>query len=108
MAISGGILQTLVEVFHGHGYPQSVETGENIPIDINLEGEGPSDNPLFFKADQPSPGALQYKSEIGKPNVTYTPDVNLTGEDSFEFIACSEMGCSEYATVTITVLPAGN
>ena len=71
-------------------------------------------------ADLPNIGALTTTNPLngtvtiddgGTPNnplddiVTYTPDLDFNGTDSFEYTVCNSYGDCSTATVTITVLP---
>ena len=81
---------------------QAVTTDEDTPVDITLTASDTDEDPLTFTViDQPSHGTL-----IGKtPDLTYTPDPNYNGEDSFTFNVSDSVLESELATVTITINP---
>ena len=80
--------------------PQSVTTPEDVPLDIVLSGADPDGNPLGFQIDQqPSSGTISGTA----PNVTYTPDPDFSGQDSFTFVVADGAIDSAPATVTITV-----
>ena len=83
---------------------QSVVTHEETPVEITLRGSDPEkQTPTFAIVAQPANGNLSGTP----PNVTYTPDVGFTGEDSFTFQVNDGELDSEAATVAIAVLPAG-
>ena len=61
---------------------QTVETNEDIPIDIILTGSDPEGSPINFTLlDQPLHGVLSGTA----PNVNYTPSSNYNGSDHFTF-----------------------
>ncbi len=84
--------------------PQSVSTTEDTPVSITLTGTDPESDPLTFAVvTQPSNGTLSGVA----PNLTYTPNANYNGADSFTFTASDASLTSAAATVSITVT-AGN
>lgn len=81
---------------------QSVSTDEDIPIVIALTGSDPESDPLtFITVLDPPNGSLSG----GAPNLTYTPDTDFNGVDSFTFKVNDGYQDSNEATVTITVNP---
>jgi hypothetical protein len=80
--------------------PQSVTTRMETPVGITLQATDPDDS-LSYSWSDPAHGAL---SGIA-PNLTYTPDDDYIGPDSFTF-EVSNAGGSSSATVSITVIPA--
>ncbi|HMQ01275.1 MAG TPA: Ig-like domain-containing protein, partial [Cyclobacteriaceae bacterium] len=81
---------------------QSVETDEDIQVDITLTGTDPDGDALsFIIVAQPSHGTL---SGAGA-NQTYTPNPGYSGNDSFTFKVNDGRIDSEIATVSITVNP---
>ncbi|MCB2213855.1 tandem-95 repeat protein [bacterium] len=80
---------------------QSVDTDEEVPVDITLTGSDEDlDDLQFVLVTEPSHGALNWTP----PVVTYTPDDGYYGSDSFEFKVIDEHNASSApATVTITV-----
>jgi len=81
---------------------QSVTNLENTPLPITLtgaDGDGPVTN--FTIAGPPANGTLSGTA----PNVTYTPDTNYNGPDSFTFTVNDGSLTSAVATVSITVQP---
>ncbi|GGX54574.1 hypothetical protein GCM10007392_22480 [Saccharospirillum salsuginis] len=81
---------------------QSVSTGENTPLDITLTGNDDDGDSLSFtvKGD-PANGTLSGTV----PDLTYTPDADFTGDDSFTFTVGDGSATSAQATVSITVTP---
>lgn len=88
-----------------------VTTDEEIPVIIDIYGND---------ADLPDVGALTTTDPAngsvtiddgGTPNnpmddiVTYTPDVDFNGTDTFDYTICNAYGDCSTATVTIEVLP---
>lgn len=83
---------------------QSVSTDEDTSIDILLTGSDSNDDPLTFAIDTvPSSGILSnFDSNTG--DVTYTPDADFSGFDSFTFTVNDGTFDSEPATVDIEVI----
>jgi Bacterial Ig domain len=82
---------------------QSVETTGG-PVAITLTATDGSGNTLTYSVlTQPSHGTLASTA----PDLTYTPNVNFTGTDSFTFQAFDGSVGSNVATVTIQVGTAG-
>ncbi|HVS66481.1 MAG TPA: IPTL-CTERM sorting domain-containing protein [Thermoanaerobaculia bacterium] len=84
--------------------PQSVTTDEDVPIAITLTGSDPESDPVTFSivpGSGPSNGTLSG----APPNLTYTPDPDFNGPDSFEFQVEDPSGGTDTATVSITVDP---
>jgi hypothetical protein len=78
--------------------PQSVETDEDTAVPIVLSGTDPDEEPLTFAiVDQPTNGLLSGDA----PNVTYTPNPDFFGPDSFTFTVSDGELISSAATVTI-------
>ena len=93
---------------------QSVTTNEDTPITITLTASDPDGNcPLTFSVNQPSNGTLgptnnqQCTSGNGSVEVTYTPDTNFSGSDSFTFDV-NDGELSDTGTVSITVSSVNN
>jgi VCBS repeat-containing protein len=79
---------------------QSVSTNEDSAVAIILTGSDADDDPLVYTVlSGPSHGTLSG----AEPNLTYTPDANCYGADSFTFSASDGTVDSNTATVTITV-----
>ena len=88
--------------------PQSVVTDEDTPLPITLTGsdvETPAGSLAFTVTVQPTHGTLSGAA----PNVTYTPNLNYNGPDSFKFTVTdtgdgpSPPLTSAPATISITV-----
>ena len=80
--------------------PQSVTTNEDTPISITVTGTDDDSDPLTFSViGDPAHGTLSGT----EPNLTYTPNPNYNGPDSFTFTANDGTADSDPATVTITV-----
>ncbi|MGI9107234.1 MAG: beta strand repeat-containing protein [Pyrinomonadaceae bacterium] len=91
--------------------PNPAATGEETPVQITLTGTDAEDNNLTFTiTQQPTNGAL---GAISAPDcaavntctatVTYTPNLNFNGADSFKFKVNDGTTDSAEATVSITV-----
>ncbi|MBC8184624.1 hypothetical protein H8E88_26310, partial [candidate division KSB1 bacterium] len=78
----------------------SVETDENISVEITLTGSDADGDELTFTVQtQPENGTLS--GDV--PNLTYSPNADWFGVDSFTYVANDGTVDSEIATVTITV-----
>ncbi len=98
-----------IEVFESNNPPmaddQSVTTDEDIPVGITLTGSDLDGDPLtYIVLDSPTNGSL---SGIA-PDLTYTPDHNFNGSDSFTFKVNDGKEDSLQATVSITVVPVND
>jgi VCBS repeat-containing protein len=77
-----------------------VTTDEDTAVAISLVGSDPDNDPLTFSVvSGPTDGTLSGVP----PNLTYTPDFNHTGLDSFTYKANDGTVDSNIATVSITV-----
>lgn len=85
----------------------SVETTMNTETDITLTGTDPNNLSLTFTASNPAHGTITQLGDV----VTYTPDLDYIGGDSFTFTANNGTYTCEPATVSITVntlIPTAN
>ena len=82
---------------------QSVMTNEDVPVQVTLTGSDPDGDTLSFSIEsQPRYGALGTLDAItGK--VTYTPNKNRSGSDSFTYTVSDGELTSKVATVTLIV-----
>jgi len=82
---------------------QSVTTDQNTPVDIQLAATDADGDTLTYSiVDDPIHGTLSgFDAATG--NVTYTPDPDYAGTDSFTFKANDGKVDSNIATVSITV-----
>ena len=84
---------------------QSATTDEDATVGITLTATDPENDPLTYSiVSGPSNGALTGTV----PSVTYTPDVNYNGGDSFTFKANDGKADSNIAIVLITVNPVND
>ena len=84
---------------------QTVSTDEDTALDITLTGTDPESDPLTYAiGTSPTDGVLTGTA----PNVTYTPNTDFNGEDSFTFTVNDGTDDSAEATVTITVNPVND
>ena len=82
--------------------PQSVATSVNTALAITLTGGDPDGtSPTLAVATGPANGSLSGTA----PNLTYTPNLDFDGVDSFTFTANDGTTTSAPATVDITVTP---
>ncbi|MFQ6084398.1 MAG: S8 family serine peptidase, partial [Candidatus Aminicenantia bacterium] len=84
---------------------QSVTTNEDTSVAITLTATDPDGDPLTYSiVSQPANGLLSGTA----PNVTYIPNANYNGPDSFTFKANDGKVDSNIATVSITVMPVND
>lgn len=84
-------------------YNQAVHTTQNTSADITLIATDPDGDPLTYTiASAPANGIV---SGTG-PDITYTPNADFTGADTFTYEVTDSAGSTASATVTINVEPA--
>jgi serine protease AprX len=84
---------------------QNVSTPEDTPVAVTLTGSDGDGEPLtFVVASGPANGSLSGAA----PGLTYTPNLNYFGPDSFTFTANDGTEDSAPATVSITVNPVND
>jgi VCBS repeat-containing protein len=82
---------------------QSVTTNQDTSVDITLTASDVDGDSLTYSiVANPSNGSLSGTA----PDVTYTPEADYTGTDSFTFKANDEKADSNIATISLTVDPA--
>ena len=79
---------------------QSITVDENSNVAITLTGSDIEGSTLSFSVATPPASGVLSGTE---PNLTYTPNANFDGTDSFTYIANDGTGSSAPATVSITV-----
>ena len=77
----------------------SVSINEDIPTGITLIGQGVPGATLTYTTSDPPHGSLTGTA----PNLTYTPDLNYFGSDSFTYQVWDGPNASSPATVSITI-----
>jgi len=84
---------------------QTIFTTEDTPLNITLGGSDPDNDPITYSVlTQPTHGKLS--GDV--PNLTYTPEANFNGPDSFTFRVNDGFQPSPPATVSISVLAAND
>ena len=84
---------------------QAVTTDEDTAVAITLTGSEPDDDPLTYTVvTGPADGSLSGTA----PNLTYTPDPDFNGSDSFTFKVNDGTVDSAPATVSISVSPVND
>ena len=84
---------------------QTVPVPEDVPTTITLTGSDPDGNALTFAVvGMPANGTLSGTA----PNLTYTPNLNYNGGDTFSFKVNDGTTDSNIATVTINVTPVND
>ena len=84
--------------------PQSVATPEDTAVGIVLGGTDAEGTALTFSVTAPSHGLLSGTL----PNITYTPNADFAGVDSFSFTVSDGAATSAPAAVSITVSPVND
>ena len=83
-------------------YGQTVDTTQNTSVAITLIAADPDGDPLTYTiASAPANGIV---SGTG-PDITYTPNADFTGADTFTYEVKDSAGSTATATVTINVAP---
>ena len=83
-------------------YDQTVGTTQNTSVAITLIAADPDGDPLTYTiASAPANGIV---SGTG-PDITYTPNADFTGADTFTYEVTDSAGSTASATVTINVEP---
>lgn len=87
-----------------------VKLKEDTSISINLVGRDPEGGPLIYGVvTAPRHGWLSsIRANIIGANLTYTPNSNYTGSDSFAYKVNNGKVDSDPATVTLSILAANN
>ncbi len=99
--VSINVRPNLLPVAESH----SVTTPEDTPVQIGLTGSDPDSDPLsYIMVSETSHGSLNGTA----PSLTYTPDKNFNGSDSFSFKVNDNTEDSTPATVSITVSPVND
>ncbi|MFS4467586.1 Ig-like domain-containing protein [Maribacter sp. 2210JD10-5] len=88
-----------------------VTTDEDVPVTVDIYGND-SGLPAIgtLTATDPTNGSVSI-NDNGTPNdptddmVTYTPDADYNGPDSFDYTVCNDSGACSTATVDVTILP---
>lgn len=84
---------------------QAVATAEDLPTVVTLLGSDPDGDTLVYSViTAPAHGALSGTP----PNLTYTPNRDFAGPDSFTFKVNDGTASSVLTTVSITVAPAND
>ena len=86
---------------------QDLETNEDVPLVIILTGEDSDGDVIDFEIDTPLLLAHGLLEGVA-PNLTYTPDLNFHGADSFDFSVNDGNESSEPATINIQVNPVND
>jgi hypothetical protein len=86
---------------------QTVYTDEDEVVSIILTGSSPTPGGLTFFLDPSNPPQNGVLSGTA-PNLTYTPNLNFYGEDSFQFYVDDGSTVSINSTVTIHVIPVND
>ncbi|HUJ79970.1 MAG TPA: Ig-like domain-containing protein, partial [Nitrospiria bacterium] len=90
---------------------QSVTTAEDTPITITLTGSDPNGDTLTFSiVTPPTQGTLGPITPVSatSANVTYTPNLNYNGGDSFVFKANDGTVDSLPGTMTLSISPVND
>ena len=86
-------------------YPQTLSTPLNQPLQIALQGLGAGSGVLVYSVtSQPLNGVLTGQLSGPVATVTYTPNLDFSGNDSFDFRVTDEQGNTAQASIQIVVL----
>ncbi|MFP4597744.1 MAG: Ig-like domain-containing protein [Persicimonas sp.] len=89
---------------------ETLSTDEDTPLDIVLtanDEDHDNDQLVYSLESTPSDGTLSgFDSTTG--SLTYTPDADFNGTDSFDFTVTDPSGASDTATITLTVDPVND
>lgn len=78
----------------------TVETDEDVPVNVTLVGNDASDAVLnYVTISEPENGTLSGTA----PNITYTPAINFFGNDFFNYEVTDSLGQKDTAKVSIVV-----
>ena len=83
------------------------DTDEDTPISIDVlvnDSDPDGDALVVQSVTQPAKGTVVNNGT----DVTYTPDPDFHGVDTFQYNACDGNGCTTFATVTVTVNPVND
>jgi len=84
---------------------QNIETQEDNNLQLALIGTDPNDDPISFTIiEEPGEGILMGMGQY----LTYIPNANFNGTDTFTFTASDENWTSELGLVTIVVHPVND
>ncbi len=82
-----------------------LETAEDVQLHLELTATDPDGDPLSFRIlTAPNHGQLKGTP----PHLTYTPDADFNGTDSFSFLANDGSLDSAHATVTLAIHPVND
>ncbi|HJR83774.1 MAG TPA: Ig-like domain-containing protein, partial [Nitrososphaeraceae archaeon] len=85
-------------------HDQEVSTDSNTDIDITLTGEDTDNDPIQFEIVSNPADATLNNFDNAKGTVTYSPETNYTGNDSFSFKVSDDNGAeSNSATVSVEI-----
>jgi hypothetical protein len=83
-------------------YGQTVDTTKNAAVAVTLIAADPDGDPLTYTiALGPANGTVSGSG----PDITYTPNTDFTGADTFTYEVKDSAGATATATVTINVAP---
>lgn len=92
-------------------YAQTVPTLEDNAVTVHLTGNDPDGGSLTFTIDTgPTIGSLGTITPTGATtaDVTYTPNANVNGSDSFVFKVTDTDANTDVATVSINIMPVND
>jgi uncharacterized protein YjdB len=106
-ATSEGVTDTINVTVSSNAAPtataQSVSTDEDTQASITLSGTDPENDTLTYSiATLPANGTLSGLN-ASSGDVTYTPDADYNGSDSFTFSVTDTAGATGTATVSLTI-----
>lgn len=85
--------------------PQNLETEEDVPVALTLTATDADGDDLSFAIESPPENGVLSGDA---PNVTYTPNADFNGSDSFTFAANDATASGAPATISIIINPAND
>ena len=84
----------------------TLEANSTVNIDVLANDSDPDGDDLTITSINSPPSNGTAILENGA--ITYTPNTDFEGEDSFQYVVCDAQGLCDTALVTVTVVPAGS
>ena len=103
---------TVVNAYNPNHPPEAVDdsetTDEDTPVTVEVlanDSDPDGDDLSIIGTTEPASGSITLNDD---GTITYTPDADFSGEDSFTYTISDGNGGEDTATVTITVIPVND